>query len=424
MAESLFDFNNETQQGLEDANWKRISERNFGGYTPQSYHEALLMSKYNRRAAANEQLSKGIRGLFGLQTEEEARQSTLKGVLGQAIETLPPEQRNSRASIMNRVSDILATNPNFQKEAFTAKLEAASLFNEEQKNTAELKYKEALTKSQEIDQLVSTKELSLKQLDISGRIARSALDGLASAKDPVVQSKLWENALLALEKNGVSPQEIETLKSIPPNQRKEVLESIKSASVSSSDELKVEIAGLKNQMALDKLDTQNLYKNIELVLKIKDMQGKRAHQEEIERQGRIRIEDDRDWRKTQANTERKTELQIANMPNTEAIKNITTASSRKKTKELLSSGDFSISEKTLPSASAAYEARMIDLLGEKDKEGFPVYSVSQAEELAQDFIKESLTERNWSSRNDYTPKKKSAPVVKKTGSQQIRIDVN
>jgi hypothetical protein len=189
-------------------------------------------------------LVRGIAGLFGLKTGAEQKASAMDEALKVATQSLPPEQRGNRALVMSKVADVLATNPNFQREAFDATMQAAQFAKEDTEAAADVAYKKGLTEYYGILKTDKEAEQESKKLERQGQVAFGALNSLQRSKDPAAQTKVWENALSALQKQGL---DISTIKDIPWEQRATVLEGIVDSSETSATRVKAEIATLKNQ---------------------------------------------------------------------------------------------------------------------------------------------------------------------------------
>lgn len=191
-------------------------------------------------------LVRGIAGLFGLQTGAEKQASGMDEALKVATQSLPPEQRGNRAAVMSKLSEVLSANPNFQREALQATMQAAQFAKEDNEAAADVAYKKGLTEYYNVLQTDKAAEIEGKKLERQGQVAFGALNGLQRAKDPAAQTKIWENALTALEKQGL---DVSTIKDIPWEQRSTILEGIVDSSETSATRVKAEVAGMKQKFA-------------------------------------------------------------------------------------------------------------------------------------------------------------------------------
>lgn len=238
---SLFGLTRQQVQQQQLAEDQRYAQQ-FAGMqqTPYAQERALL------GATVGSGLVRGIAGLFGLQTGAEKQASAMDEALKVATQSLPPEQRGNRAAVMSKVAEVLSSNPNFQREALQATMQAAQFAKEDNEAAADVAYKKGLTEYYNVLQTDKAAEIEGKKLERQGQVAFGALNGLQRAKDPAAQTKIWENALTALEKQGL---DVSTIKDIPWEQRSTILEGIVDSSETSATRVKAEVAGMKQQFA-------------------------------------------------------------------------------------------------------------------------------------------------------------------------------
>jgi hypothetical protein len=123
-------------------------------------------------------------------------------------------------------------------------MQAAQFAREDTEAATDIAYKKGLTEYYGVLQTDKLAEQESKKLERQGQVAFGALNSLQRSKDPAAQTKVWENALSALEKQGL---DVSTLKDIPWEQRANVLEGIVDSSETSATRVKAEIATIKNQ---------------------------------------------------------------------------------------------------------------------------------------------------------------------------------
>jgi hypothetical protein len=378
--------------------------------TPSSKQRALL------GATVGSGLVRGIAGLFGLQTGAERQASAMDEALQVATQSLPPEQRGNRAAVMSKVADVLSSNPNFQREALQATMQAAQFAKEDNEAAADLAYKKGLTEYYGVLQTDKLAEQESKKLERQGQVAFGALNSIERAKDPAAQTKIWENALAALEKQGL---DINTIKDIPWEQRKTILEGIVDSSETSATRVKAEVAGLKQQFAevqfqerarhnlameglsrekmalTEQLTNQRLATAERLALENK-MNGINAQMD--------RLDKTQAWR---------TQGQFTSQIGTKEFdKNI-----KGYFREELGFGDKEVS-KVLPEFNAAYGK----YLGTKDENGYPRYSSQEALNLAKKEI-ESGTSKVTKTFAGFEVPGTTKPVFKGGGSARPSSNV-
>jgi hypothetical protein len=247
-------------------------------------------------------LVRGIAGLFGLKTGAEQTASAMDEALKVATQSLPPEQRGNRAAVMGKISEVLGANPNFQREAIQAAMQAGEFAKEDLITNADIGYKKALTERQNI-------EIEQEKKERQGSVAYGAMRSLEKAKDPAAQTKIWENAISALEGQGL---DVSVLKEIPFEERSNVLESIVDASTTGKERLATARAAnelvFKEREALRKeakdkatIDYQN--KRMDLMLEITRLQQAGADRRSIRQLEILGEKLEQDHKKSQFNFE-------------------------------------------------------------------------------------------------------------------------
>jgi hypothetical protein len=113
--------------------------------TPYAREQAML------GATVGSALTIGIAGLLGIQDPQLARASEMESILQQVNNSLTPEEKANPANLYGRLSETLAQNPKFQREALMAQQQAQSLgleFESKQATIAKTR-QEALLKQQD-----------------------------------------------------------------------------------------------------------------------------------------------------------------------------------------------------------------------------------------------------------------------------------
>lgn len=321
-------------------------------------------------------LVRGVASLFGLKTGAEQKASAMDEALKVATQGMSPEQRGNRALVMSKVADVLASNPNFQREAFEATMQAAQFAKEDTEAAADVAYKQGLTEYYGMLKIDKVAEQESKKLERQGQVAFGALNSLNRSKDPANQTKIWENALDALKKQGL---DVSTLKDLPWEERTNALESIVDSSETSATRVKAEVAQTKadyNKLVLEERARHN--QAIESLTEQKMVLQEKLTDEKISSAERLatinkvngiqaqmdRLDKTNAWR---------TQGQFTSQIGTKEFdKNV-----KGYLREELGLGDKDIA-KALPAFNAAYGK----YLGEKNEDGYPKYDNQTAMNLA------------------------------------------
>ena len=189
-------------------------------------------------------LVRGVAGLFGLQTGAEKRASAMEEALKVATQSLPPEQRRNRAAIMNKLSEVLGRNPNFQRESMDALFQANEFDLEDSATRAKITSSVAAEKSSQASAdyykvRTAQEQLDNKQktLQVQGQIATGASQAYSNSKDPDARNRIWNNSIKAFEDLGVDTS---TIKDLPESERQGYLEQIVGSSKTSLERIKEE----------------------------------------------------------------------------------------------------------------------------------------------------------------------------------------
>ena len=206
--------------------------------TPYAQERAML------GATVGSGLVRGIAGLFGLKTGEEQRAFQMDEALKAAVSSLPPEQRNDRAAVMSKVSEMLMGNPEFQREGLEAQFRANEFDLEDTSTRAKTASYIASEKSAEasanLNKVRATQEVldnQQKQLQLQGQFAVGALDAYKKNTDPQARERIWNNSLKSFEGLGIDTS---VIKDLPESERGSYLEQVVQSSKTSSERIKEE----------------------------------------------------------------------------------------------------------------------------------------------------------------------------------------
>jgi hypothetical protein len=267
-----------------------------------SQNAARISPYYGAGYGVGMALGRGVEALFGIQDPSMKRATAMSQALQIAQESLTPEERGSKAALFSKVAEVLGESPDFQREALEAQYQAAQFAREDLVTNTDIGYKKALTERQNI-------EIEQEKKERQGSVAYGAMRSLEKAKDPATQTKIWENAISALEGQGL---DVSIIKDIPWEERSNVLESIVDASTTGKERLAS--ARAVNEMifkerdalrkeAKDKATTDYQNRRMDLMLEITRLQQAGADRRSI-RQLEILVEkEDQNHKKSQFNFE-------------------------------------------------------------------------------------------------------------------------
>lgn len=203
-------------------------------------------------------LVRGAAGLFGIQTAEEDRASQMQEALQSAMAALPPEQRNDRAAVMNKVSEMLMGNPDMQREGIEAQFQA-NAFNLEDTSTraktaSYLASEESAKAASNLNSVRARQEVldnKAKELQVQGQFAVGALDAYKKNTSPDAKARVWNNTIKSFEGLGI---DTELIKDLPEGERQNYLEQVVQSSKTSADRIKEDYNVSNMQYKQSRLD--------------------------------------------------------------------------------------------------------------------------------------------------------------------------
>lgn len=189
-------------------------------------------------------LARGIAGLFGLQTPAEKQASAMDEALKVATQSLPPEQRGNRAALMGKLSEVLSANPNFQREALAASMQANEFLLEDEATKAKTdSYRasqESSIASANLNKIRATQETldnKQKELQLQGQIGIGALEAYKKSTNPDSKNRIWNNTLKSFESLGI---DVSTIRDLPESERESFLQQAVESSKTSMERIREE----------------------------------------------------------------------------------------------------------------------------------------------------------------------------------------
>jgi len=355
------------QQLLENQNYANIMAKSSPA-PGRTYNQVMLGRSLGQAIG---------KGLFGVQDPAIDRARTVEGVLKSVMDSLTPEERNSKASVFSRLSEEFAKNPDTQKEAVQAAMQAAQFSNEEENAKVNRSYKEALTATSQDAQerknigLAYNAGYGLKAL-LNSNISPEKFSAAFNAQVEKLKLKGIDTTFL---EQAQDPEEqvaaVDYLIGLGTSEKTRSSENIAAKKAEVSDRLlaykkekdKIEqqlkqqgldikvAEGLKNRLAaMDRAivtasGVSNRLAATEKNLYTRELLSSRA--KEIET----------------LDTELQTQLDIKSLQ-----------------------ADFELPMGEAKVAVKDYQSKLKDILNEKDSEGSPLYSLTKARELAKQYV--------------------------------------
>jgi hypothetical protein len=373
---SVQELEAQRRQRLMDENQQSAMMQARGSVAPgMTYNQAMLGRSLGQAIGT---------ALFGVQDPAIDRARTLDAALKNAISSLPENQRGSKAAIMSKLADTLAQNPDTQREAIQAMMQARELSDMEATKLSDIAYKDSMTKYNNALVLSKEAETASKNLEQQGQIAYGGLSSLSKIKDPAAQTKVWENTLDALGKKGL---DVSTLKELPWEERTNALEGIVDSSDSSATRMKGQLAEFKNQMTAEK-QAETVRHNLAseaLQGQLMELRSQLATQK-LNSAERLALQNkvnglDGQLKKLDLTNAWRTQGQFTSAIGTKEFdKNI---------KGFLRE-DLGLGDKDIAKALPAYNAVYGKYLSEKDAEGYPKYDSLTAMNMAKKDIEQGI----------------------------------
>lgn len=231
----------------------------FGKEYANTYTNPYDRADAQRGALVGSALLKFGSKLFGLESPELKRATTLESILQQTTQevgsqdpaVLYPElaRRLSSAGFTREALQVGAVGDKAKRESF--------------KEASDMMYKDSMSKYYNVLQANQESALESKRLELQGQIAYGALQAYKGIAEPEGKTRVWNTALDALAKKGM---DVESIRDIPYEQREATLNSIVEGSETSATRVKSEIAQLTNQFKIQKQEQDSALKQAALDL--------------------------------------------------------------------------------------------------------------------------------------------------------------
>lgn len=316
-------------------------------------------------------------GLFGVQDPMIERAKTVEGVLKGVMDSLTPEERNSKASVFSKLSEAFAKNPATQKEAVQAAMQASQFANEEENFRVNRSYKEALTATSQDAQ-------DRKNIGLAYNAGYALKSLLNSNVSPEKFSAAFAAQVQKLKDKGIDTTFLEQAED--PEEQAAAVEYLIGLGTSEKTRSSESIAGKKAEVADRVLAYKKEKDKIEQQLKEKDLDIKVS--EGLKK--RLAAMDRAIVTATGMSdrlTATEKNLYIREQLSSRA-KEIETLDTELQTQLDIKSlqADFELPMGEAKVAVKDYQSKLKDILNEKDSQGAPLYSLTKARELAKQYV--------------------------------------
>ena len=349
--------------------------------TPE--RQQAYINKQAAQFALGDLAVRKIGGLFGLETPELKRASTIESTLAGLQDELSAEQMADPRQLYPKLIERLQQ-AGLGKEAFLvarqAGIELTDLENKSLDREIKLMTKEDIVSNRQV-------KAQKDKAERIGQLAYGGLTALQKIKDPSTATAMWERTLAELEKQGV---DVSVAKDLPWEQRQGYLESVVDTSTTADIRSREEVAALKIQQQqqqqawkqeLDMLKFQLTNERLSFAEQkaIEDraaaLERALLSQENLDRRFQLQneMEDKRQaWRTQQS-----------------AADTVDTKETRKNAKKNLQ--ELNVPEEQMGAAVEDYVTIKQTLLSEKDENGYPRYTPQAAEALAWDQVQSNIS---------------------------------
>lgn len=207
----------------------------FGNQIASTYVDPYDRADAQRGAMVGNAIAKFGSSLFGLQTPELKRATTLESILQQTSQDVGSQDPAVLYPELARRLNAAG----FTREAIQVGSVGESAKRSVLKEQSDIDYKQSMSNYTNVLRANQEAALESKRLEQQGQVAYSALQAYKNIQDPTGKDRVWNSALEALSKKGL---DVETLKDIPYEQRETTLSSIVDGADSSATRTKAEIA--------------------------------------------------------------------------------------------------------------------------------------------------------------------------------------
>lgn len=332
---------------------------------------------YNQ-AMLGRSLGQAIGGaLFGVQDPMIERARTVEGVLKGVMDSLTPEERNSKASVFSKLSEAFAKNPATQKEAVQAAMQASQFANEEENSRVNRSYKEALTAT-------SLDAQERKNIGLAYNAGYALKSLLNSNVSPEKFSMAFKAQVEKLKAKGIDTTFLEQAQD--PEEQVAAVDYLiglgTSEKTRSSDNIAEKRAQISDRLLSYRREKDKIEQQLkEKGLDIKVSEGLKNRLASMDRAIVTATGVSDRLASTEKNLYTREQL-------SSRAKEIETLDTELQTQLDIKSlqADFELPMGEAKVAVKDYQSKLKDILNEKDSEGAPLYSLTKARELAKQYV--------------------------------------
>jgi acetolactate synthase small subunit len=224
----------------------------FGQQLASSYEDPTERGNAQRGAMLGNAIVNFGSRLFGLESPELKRASTLEAIMQQTQQEFGSDPVTLYPQLAKRLNAA-----GFSREAMQVDQVGQEFKRNMLKEQSDIDYKQSMADYTDVLRANQEAALESKRLEQQGQVAYGALQAYKSITDPTGKERVWNTALDALAKKGL---DVESLRELPFEQRESTLNSIVEGSDSSATRAKTEIAELTNAFKMQKLEQDTAMK--------------------------------------------------------------------------------------------------------------------------------------------------------------------
>ena len=354
---------------------------------------ALEQKQFASQFALGGALTRGVGGLFGMQSPDQKRAADIQGVLKQTVE----EAGTQDPSVIYPAMSKRLSEMGYGEEAFRTGQIGFEAGLKQNQALGDMAYKQSMIEYNKLLGETQRANQEAKLMEQRGQIAYGAMTQLEGTEDPAVADKVWNATLTGLQAKGL---DISSLADLPPAERVKALENVVNSSETAAVRTRAEVAEAKlaqqNEQFKEKMAMQETRNSITVAIANLRAEVAYAGQDAANQRA---IDNRIAALEKQGNN---LDIQIANRANAAAAEKSGTPEFNKQLKGFLTEAGIK-DKRELNAATTDFNVKYTSLLGKRGPDGMPLYSPEAALAEAKQFIlKGSDTKPKWGGLSEET----------------------